>query len=142
MGTRCGDIDPAIITYLMLEKGYDVKMIDSILNKQSGLKGISGISNDMRHLEREARRGNRRAILAIDIFIYRIRKYIGAYLAIMGGCDAIVFTAGIGEHQSGIRRKICLGLFRHLRIKPRVLVIPTREELMIARQTYNLIEGR
>ena len=142
MGTRCGDIDPAIITYLVRDRGWRIEKVDNILNKQSGLKGISGISNDMRQLERKVKEGNRRAKLAIDIFIYRIRKYIGAYLAILGGCDVLVFTAGIGEHQHGIRRRICSRLFSHLKTKPRILVIPTREELIIAHKTYQLVYGR
>ena len=142
MGTRCGDIDPAVVTYLVGEKGWQIKKVDEILNKQSGLKGISGISNDMRRLEREVKKGNRRARLAIDIFVYRIRKYIGAYLAIMGGCHAIVFTAGIGEHQSRIRQRICSRLFTHTKIRPRILVIPTHEELMIARKSYDIIKKR
>ncbi len=139
MGTRCGDIDPAIITYLAQEKGWQIKDIDRILNKNSGLKGISGISNDMRRLNNEVKRGNTRAKLAVEIFAYRVRKYIGAYLAVLGNCHAIVFTGGIGEHQPGLRRKICSGLFSHLKIEPRILVIPTHEELMIARQTYDII---
>ncbi len=139
MGTRCGDIDPALVTYLMKKKRFNLNEIDAILNKESGLKGISGISNDMRVLESKARSGNKRAKLAIDIFIYRIKKYIGAYTAIMGGCDALVFTAGIGENQARIREKICQGIFAAFKKKPKVLVIPTDEELMIARQTYKLI---
>jgi acetate kinase len=139
MGTRSGDIDPAIITYLAQEKGWEIEDIDRILNKNSGLKGISGISNDMRRLNNEVKKGNRRAKLAVEIFAYRVRKYIGAYLAVLGGCDAIVFTGGIGEHQPGLRRKICSGLFSHLKIEPRILVIPTHEELMIARKTYDII---
>jgi acetate kinase len=139
MGTRCGDIDPALVTYIMQRKGLDIQAIDNLLNKASGLKGVSGISNDMRVLEACARRGNRRALLAIDMFVYRIKKYIGAYTAIMGGCDALVFTAGIGENQNKIRNRICQGMFFHLARRPRVLVISTDEELMIARQTYKLI---
>jgi acetate kinase len=141
MGTRCGDIDPALVTYIMRKKHLDTHQVDGLLNKSSGLKGISGISNDMRELEARAQRGNRRAKLAVDMFIYRIRKYIGAYLAVMGGCDSVVFTAGIGENQKRVREKICRGLFSHLKRPPRVLVIPTNEELMIARKTYNLVRG-
>ncbi|MCM8795676.1 MAG: acetate kinase [Candidatus Omnitrophica bacterium] len=137
MGTRCGDIDPAVVTYIMQKKKLDISQIDDILNKESGLKGISGLSNDMRILERSL---DKRAKLAIEIFIYRIKKYIGAYTAVMGGVDAVVFTAGIGENQKGIRQRICWGLFTHLKNKPKILVIPTNEELMIARQTYNLIK--
>lgn len=140
MGTRCGDIDPALVTYIMRKSRLDIDAIDNLLNKDSGLKGISGISNDMRLLEAKRLKKDRRAKLAIDIFIYRIKKYIGAYTAIMGGCDALVFTAGIGENQRAIRQKVCKGLFSHLKKKPRVLVIPTNEELMIARQTYKLVK--
>lgn len=142
MGTRSGDIDPAIITFLAQEKGWEIKEIDRVLNKKSGLVGISGISNDMRRLNSAAKKGNGRAKLAIDIFVYRVRKYIGAYLAVLGHCSAVVFTGGIGEHQSGIRRKICAGIFANLKAKPRVLVIPTHEELMIARKTYGIIKRR
>jgi acetate kinase len=139
MGTRCGDIDPALVTYIMRKEKLSIFKLDDILNKVSGLKGVSGISNDMRILENKARMGNKRVRLAINIFIYRIKKYIGAYTAIMGGCDCLVFTAGIGENQKRIRKKICQGIFSHLKNKPEVLVIPTDEELMIARQTHQLI---
>jgi acetate kinase len=139
MGTRCGDIDPALVTYIMRKKKLKYSQIDAILNKASGLKGISGLSNDMRILEKEKIK-NMRAKLAIDLFVYRIKKYIGAYAAVMGGVDAIVFTAGIGENQKRIREKIYQGLFAYLKKKPRILVIPTDEELMIARQTYSLIK--
>jgi len=138
MGTRCGDIDPALVTYIMRKKKLHADQIDDILNRSCGLRGISGISNDMRMLEKKAAAGNRRAVLAMDIFSYRIKKYIGAYTAIMGGCDCLVFTAGIGEHQKKMRRKICRGLFSHLKKTPKILVIPTDEELMIARKTYQL----
>jgi len=139
MGTRCGDIDPAVVTFLMRKKNLSCRQVEDVLNKQSGLKGISGISNDMRKIEDAARKGNRRACLAIEIFVYRIRKYIGAYMAVIGRVDAVVFTAGIGENQSYIRNKICRGLFDNLKSKPKVLVIPTDEELMIARQAYRLL---
>jgi acetate kinase len=141
MGTRCGDIDPALVTYLMRKKKFNIYQIDGILNKGSGLKGISGISNDMRILMDKAKRGNKLAKLAIKVFVYRIKKYIGSYTAIMGGCDVLVFTAGIGENQKRIREKICRGLFSHLKRKPSILVIPTDEELMIARQTYQVMQG-
>jgi len=142
MGTRCGDLDPALITHIMRKKKLDIKQMELILNKESGLKGISGISNDMRSLEAKAKSGNKRARLAIDIFVYRIRKYIGAYLSVLGGLDALIFTAGIGENQAGIRKKICKGLFGCLGKPVKIMVIPTDEELMIARQTYKLIKGR
>ena len=120
-------------------KQLDTHSMDNLLNKQSGLAGISGISNDMRLLEAQKKKGNKRAKLAVEMFIYRIRKYIGAYTAVMQGCDALVFTAGIGEHQKDIRDRITKGIFSHLKKAPRILVIPTNEELMIARKTYQLI---
>jgi len=141
MGTRCGDTDPALITHIMRKEKLDSDTMDRILNKDSGLKGISGVSNDMRVLELKSRQGNKRARLAINIFIYRIKKYIGAYTAAMSGCDAVVFTGGIGENQKTIRDRICKGIFSLCRKKPRILVIKTNEELMIARQTYNIIGG-
>lgn len=96
----------------------------------------------MRVLESKERSGNGRAKLARDIFAYRIKKYIGAYIAVMGGCDALVFTAGIGENQQSIRDRICKGAFEHLKKRPRILVIPTNEELMIARQSYRVVKSR
>ena len=141
MGTRCGDIDPALVTYIMRKKRLDIPSMEDILNKASGLKGVSGISNDMRVLLVNNRQGNKRAKLALDIFIYRIKKYIGAYTAIMSGCDALVFTAGIGEHQKIIRRRASEGIFSHLKKAPRILVVPTDEELMIARQAYKIARG-
>lgn len=142
MGTRCGDIDPALITYIMHKDKMDIVKMDDMLNKSSGLKGISGISNDMRVLYAKYKSGDKRAKLAVDIFVYRIKKYIGAYIAIMGGLDAVVFTAGIGQNQQAIREKICKGIFNPLRKKPKVLVIPTDEELMIARSAFKLMNGR
>jgi len=142
MGTRCGDVDPALITHIMLRKNLDTKQMDCILNKESGLKGISGISNDMRLLEAKALAGNKRAKLAVDIFVYRVRKYIGAYIAVLGGLDALIFTGGIGENQPAVRKSICRGLFDCWDKKPKIMVIPTDEELMIARQTYKLIRSR
>ena len=142
MGTRCGDVDPALITHIMKKRKLDIARMDTLLNKESGLKGISGISNDMRTLEEKSKAGNKRARLALDIFVYRIRKYIGAYTAVMSGCDVLVFTGGIGENQKDIRQRVTRNIFKHLRKKPKILVIPTNEELMIARQTYQLINGR
>ncbi|MFA5093498.1 MAG: acetate kinase [Candidatus Omnitrophota bacterium] len=140
MGTRCGDTDPALITHIMCKKKIDTKEMDRILNKDSGLKGISGISNDVRVLEGKARAGNKRAKLALDIFVYRIRKYIGAYTAVLCDLDALVFTAGVGENQTRIRESICHNLFSCLGKNPKIMVIPTNEELMIARQTFKLIK--
>jgi acetate kinase len=142
MGTRCGDLDPALVTHIMRKEKINTYDMDHILNKESGLKGVSGISNDMRSLVLKANAGNKRARLAINIFVYRIRKYIGAYLSVLGGLDALIFTAGIGENQPGIRSSICRELFGYLGKKPKVMVIPTNEELMIARQAYKLIAPR
>ncbi|MDP2905101.1 MAG: acetate kinase [Candidatus Omnitrophota bacterium] len=141
MGTRCGDIDPALVGYIMRLKKINSEALDDLMNKASGLKGISGISNDMRILEKKAAAGDSRARLAIDIFAYRIKKYIGAYTAVMGGCDVVVFTAGIGEHQAMVRKRACAGIFSCMKKTPKVLVIPTNEELMIARQTNKVIKN-
>ena len=141
MGTRCGDIDPALVTYIMDKKKMGTKEIDYLLNQSSGLRGISGISNDMRILEERSRQGEKRAKLAIEVFVYRIRKYIGAYLSVLSGCDALIFTAGIGENQKGIRSRITKDIFAYLNKKPRILVIPTDEELMIAEKTYRLVKS-
>ncbi|MCX7970166.1 MAG: acetate kinase [Negativicutes bacterium] len=160
MGTRCGDIDPAIPAFLMKKTGMDSSAVDSYLNKKSGLLGISGVSSDLRDIEEAAMAGNERAQIAIDIFAYNVRKYIGAYVAAMGGVDAIVFTAGVGENSIVMRAKICSGLeYLGLTIDPvfnnvrgqaqeissvgsrvRVFVIPTNEELVIARDTRDIVE--
>lgn len=158
MGTRTGDFDPAIIFYL-LEKGYSAKDLNGLCNKKSGLLGISGVSNDMRNLTELAEKGNARAKLAIDIFCYRIKKYIGTYMAVLGTTDAVVFTGGIGENAAQIRGMICENLTglgieidRSVNEKTRgkemdistktsavkVFVIPTNEEAAIARDTYEL----
>ena len=142
MGTRSGDIDPALVTYLIHRNNLSSVRMDEMLNKESGLKGVSGVSNDMRKVQEAARRGNRRAKLAIEIFIYRIQKYISAYLGILGKTNAIVFTAGIGQNQPRLVREICEGLFENLKNKPRIMIIPTDEELMIARQAYHLIQRK
>lgn len=156
MGTRSGDIDPAIIFYLS-EKGYSTAELSSLLNKKSGLLGISEISNDMRNLVEAQERGDVRARIAIDIFCYRIRKYIGSYLAVLGSTDAIIFTGGIGENNAMIRRESVKGL-QPLGIeidaarnaaaqrsdalistdasRIKVYVIPTNEELQIANDTF------
>ena len=161
MGTRCGDIDPAIIFYLKRKTGLARDAVESILNKQSGLKGICGV-NDMRQIEELARDGNSRAQLAIEMVCYRIKKYIGAYCAVLGRLDALVFTAGIGEKSPLIRACSCQGL-AHLGIAVdpdknnrkskeafeiqtesstvKILVIPTNEELEIAEQTVACIES-
>ncbi len=140
MGTRCGDIDPASVIFLAGKEKTSLEEIDHVLNYESGLKGISGISNDMREIKKAAKQGHKRAKLALEIFAYRIKKYIGSYIAALDGVDAIVFTAGIGENERDIREKVLKGLFGFLnRKKVKVLVIPTNEELMIARQTFHLV---
>ncbi|MBN1405031.1 MAG: acetate kinase, partial [Candidatus Omnitrophica bacterium] len=110
MGTRCGDVDVASILYLMEKEHLSVKETDRMLNKESGLLGLSGVSNDMRDIRKEALSGNKRAKLAIDIFIYRIAKYVGAYTAAMDGVDAVVLTAGIGENFKFLRQKLAVSL--------------------------------
>jgi len=139
MGTRTGDIDAAVVVYLQNRLKLSPFEVDRILNKESGIKGVSGISNDMRKINFCAAKGDPRAKLARDIFVYRIRKYLGAYLAVLKKLDAVIFTAGIGENQKDIRRDATKGLFDCLKAKPRILVIPTNEELMIARQVYSTI---
>ena len=158
MGTRCGDIDGTIIEYLMGKHGYSIQEMMNILNKKSGVLGISGVSSDFRDLEAAASSGNARARLALDKFHYEVRKSIGAYAAAMGGCDAIVFTAGIGENGAKDRAEIIKGLeWMGVKLDPernairedehlistddspvKVFVIATNEELMIARDTKAL----
>ncbi len=162
MGTRSGDIDPAITFHLMERLGMKPEEIDTLLNKKSGLLGVSGVSNDMRDVHEAAVSGNKRAALAIDIFSYRIKKYIGAYMAVLGKVDAVVFTGGIGENATFIREKVCTGL-EELGIsldikknqdargkeafintensKVKILVIPTNEEGRIAHDTYEMAKG-
>ncbi len=132
MGTRSGDIDPAIIPYIMEKEGLKADEVLELLNKESGLLGISGISNDVRDLIRKKNK-NSRARLALNIFVYRVKKYISAYIGIIGKVDAIIFTGGIGENQPWVREEICRDLIDS---KTKILVIPTNEELMIARDTY------
>jgi acetate kinase len=158
MGTRSGEIDPAIIPFLMDKENMTTAQIDDYLNRRSGILGISGLSSDFRDLESAANRGDERSQLAIDLFAYKVKKYIGGYVAAMGGVDAIVFTAGLGENSPFMRDKICNGLeFLGTRIDPeknkvrgiakeismkrasvKIFTIPTNEELVIARDTYNI----
>ncbi|WP_142414444.1 acetate/propionate family kinase [Hathewaya massiliensis] len=159
MGTRCGDIDPAIIPFLMKEEDLSVDEIDQLMNKKSGVLGISGVSSDFRDIEDAAKEGNHRAKLALDVFHYRVKQYIGAYTAAMNGVDAIVFTAGLGENSIGSREIICENMdFLGIKLdkeknnvrgkavevsaddsKVKIFVIPTNEELMIAKETVGLI---
>lgn len=158
MGTRCGDIDPAIVTYIREKEGLAQGEANEILNKKSGVLGISGVSSDFRDLEAAAAEGNERALLAIKVFAHKVRSYIGAYIAEMNGVDAIVFTAGVGENDISMRDIICndmgnLGIKLDLvknkvrgkemiisrdDSKVKIILIPTNEELMIARDTYRL----
>ena len=161
MGSRCGDIDASAVTYLMDKLGKKPQEMADYLNKQSGVLGITGISSDMRDVENAAQEGNKRAKLALEMYDYRIKKYIGAYAAALGGVDAIVFTAGVGENQTGTREQACAGLeFLGIKIdkaknatihgeeaiistpdsKVKVVVVPTDEEIVIARDTKELVE--
>ena len=159
MGTRSGDIDPAIMEFVAKKENLDIAGIMNVLNKKSGVEGISGVSSDFRDLEEAADNGNARAALAIDVFAYRVAKYVGAYTAAMNGVDNIVFTAGIGENAGLVRTKVCsylgyLGITideeangkRGEEIvistpdsKVKVLVVPTNEEVAIARETVALV---
>ena len=159
MGTRSGDIDPAIMEFIAKKENLDIAGIMNVLNKKSGVEGVSGVSSDFRDLEAAAKAGNKRAELAIDVFAYRVAKYVGAYTAAMNGVDNIVFTAGIGENCALVRAKVCsylgyLGITideeangkRGEEIvistpdsKVKVLVVPTNEELAIARETVALV---
>jgi acetate kinase len=164
MGTRSGDIDAALLDYIAAKEGLTLPQVEALLNNQSGLLGISGLTNDMRDLLAEAHENrDRRATLAIEIFCYRARKYVGAYLAALGGADAIVFAGGIGENSPEIRRRICEGLqwaglhvddaanetlvagkegrFSTGESTLAAWVVPTDEELLIARDTFRVIAG-
>ena len=158
MGTRSGNIDAAIIKFLMEKENISIAKADEILNKKSGVLGISGVSSDFRDIEEAAHKGNERAQLALDVYVHYVKKYIGAYAAVMNGVDAIVFTAGLGENSASMRSSICKDM-SYLGVeldeaknnvrgketdvskdgsKVRVLLIPTNEELMIARDTAEL----
>lgn len=162
MGTRCGDIDPAIVFHLSRVQGKSIDEIDRLLNKRSGLLGLSGSSNDVRELLRLEGEGDSRAALAIEVFCYRLKKYIGAYCAALGTVHALIFTAGIGENSPRIRARVCSGLEglgialdaeknegavgRESDIAAegtatRVLVVPTNEEKLIAMDTYAIASG-
>jgi len=161
MSTRPGDFDPWVILAMMDRLGLSTKEINDILIKEGGLRGISGVSGDMRDLEKAAQEGNSRANLAIEVFCYQVKKYIGAFAAVMNGLDALVFTGGIGEKSPEIRAKICKDLdYLSVYLDPEknqrnnqaiisdknsrvaILVIEANEELMIARQVYNLRENK
>lgn len=159
MGTRCGDMDPAITTFIMEKENIDYKELNTLMNKKSGVLGISGVSSDFRDIEQEAEKGNKRAELALEVFNKRVIKYVGAYAAEMGGLDGVIFTAGLGENSPETRQEVCKNLgFLGIELdneknnvrgdqriiskdtsKTKVMLIPTNEELMIARETKNLI---
>ena len=158
MGTRTGSIDPAVVPVLMRKKGLDAAGVDKYMNKECGVLGVSGVSSDFRDLEDAAAKGNERAQLALDMFCYQVKRYIGAYAAAMGGVDAIVFTAGVGENDIHTRQQVCAGLeFLGVKLdadrnnvrgkvteisaadsKVKVFLIPTNEELAIAQDTLRL----
>ncbi|MCL2500391.1 MAG: acetate kinase [Defluviitaleaceae bacterium] len=160
MGTRSGDIDPAVVSFVMEKEGLNAQQINDLLNKKSGVLGLSGVSSDFRDIGAAAKEGNKRAQTALDIYVYNVVGYIGRYAANMGGLDVIVFTAGVGENDTYVREKICEYLtFLGVDIDPalnakrgtaldiskenaatRVLVIPTNEELVIARDTKAIIQ--
>ncbi len=162
MGTRCGDIDPAIVKFIAEAEGMSIADVDSLLNKQSGVQGISGVSSDFRDLEAAQAEGNERAALALDMFVESVRKFIGSYMVKMGGVDAIIFTAGIGENTPIMRDAITKNLevfgikvdaeknekaIRGAQMdisaadsKVKILVVPTNEELMIAKETLELLK--
>ena len=159
MGTRSGDCDPALLQFIMNKYGYSADEMLTILNKKSGVLGISGVSSDFRDLDNAAEQGNERAQLALDKFAYEVKKYIGSYIAALGGVDILTFTAGVGENSASMRKSICEGLEcfgikideeknktrgKEVEIsaadsKVRVFIIPTNEELMIARDTLALV---
>ena len=159
MGTRSGDIDPSVILYIMAKEGINIGEANTLLNKHSGLQGISGISSDMREIQKEMANGDKKAQYAFEIFCYRIRKYIGAYAAAMGGVDGIIFTGGIGENSAEVRQECCkdleflgVGVDEALNTsadkekiiskkgtRVPVLVIPTNEELVIAMDTVKIV---
>lgn len=160
MGTRVGDVDPGALTFLMTKHGLSASKLQTIINKESGVLGVSGLSNDMREIEAAVKAGDPRAILALDMYEQRIIKYVGAYAAEMGGLDIIVFTGGVGENQTGVRENVCKPLaFMGVEVdkavndgvrgeeavistavsRVKVCVIPTDEELMIARDTEDIV---
>ena len=160
MGTRCGDIDPAVVSFIMEKEGLNNKQVDELMNKKSGVLGLSGVSSDFRDIEGAANEGNKRAQIALDTFHYKVAKYIGEYTSTLNGVDAIVFTAGLGENSKNSRKEICsylswLGIeldeeqnskrgeelvISVANSKIKVLVIPTNEELVIARDTKELLD--
>ena len=163
MGTRVGDVDPGALTFLMKKHNLSVDDLQKIINKESGVLGVTGMSSDMREIEAADKNGVERAQLALSMYEQRITKYVGAYAAEMGGVDIIVFTGGVGENQTGVRENVCAPLaFMGVEIdkavndvtrgtetiistpssKVKVVVVPTDEELMIARDTEAIVSGK
>ena len=163
MGTRSGDLDPAIVPFVMNKEELTLSEVNSMLNKHSGMLAISGISSDMREVTEAMEEGDRNAKLAFDMYTYRVRKYIGAYAAAMNGIDVLLFTAGVGENSSALRKAVCDGITflgieldeeknakrsKDARVistdasRVKVLVVPTNEELLIARDTYTLVQAQ
>jgi acetate kinase len=157
MGTRCGNIDPALVPYIMEREKLGTKDIDTILNKNSGMLGLTETSHDMREIEQEAAHGSERHRLAIEIYCHAVKKYIGAYMAEMGGVDAVVFTGGIGENSRLVRRLVAEGLSEFGIVlddakneanelvissgRVKLMVVPTNEELAIARDTQRILSA-
>lgn len=160
MGTRCGDVDAGALTFLMNKENLDAKGLSDVINKQSGVYGLSGVSSDMRDIEAAVADGDKRATLALNVYNYRIKKYIGAYAAAMGGCDILVFTGGVGENQWATRRVVCENMeYMGMKIDVRknegmrgeemvistpdskvtIIVVPTDEEYMIAADTLEIL---
>ncbi len=161
MGTRSGDLDIGALTYIMRKEEIGIETSSVLVNKFSGMLGITGVSSDMREIEEKADEGNKRAILGLEMYAYRVKKYIGAYAAALGGADVIIFTGGIGENAIDLRRKICDGLeFAGIKLdkeknntrskeiiisaddsKAKIMIIPTNEELVIAQDTYEIVKN-
>lgn len=160
MGTRCGDVDAGALSFIMDKEGLDAKGLSDLINKQSGVLGLSGISSDMREIEAAVAEGDKKAILALDVYNYRIKKYIGAYAAVLGGVDILVFTGGVGENQWGTRLAVCKDMeYMGIQLdvakndqmrgqemvistpdsKVTVMVVPTDEEFMIASDTMDIL---
>ena len=162
MGTRSGDIDPSIVTYVMGKEGLTLSETNTLLNKHSGLIGVSGESSDMREIEEAMQEGDKKCQIAFDIFTYRIKKYLGAYAAAMGGIDALVFTGGIGENSINVRKAVCSSMqfigmeineelnknasgecdIADINSKVRIYRIPTNEELVIALDTEQIVNDQ
>jgi len=160
MGTRCGDVDAGALSFIMDKEGLDAKGLSDLINKQSGVLGLSGLSSDMREIEAAVAEGDKKAILALNVYNYRIKKYIGAYAAAMGGCDILVWTGGVGENQWATRREVCQNMeYMGMKLdveknegmrgeemvistpdsKVTVIVVPTDEEYMIASDTMDIL---